>query len=149
MMLNRKGQESAPFELLIAVIIMGFVIFVGMNAMKELSLQKCKGETESKLESLKTALQIVVTQKSPQSISYNTSSCFNPDKEITKLVEKTDPLVCANYCGVAKNVCTILQYSYTGEGSFSMMKCKLSFLNQPFNFSEDCFYYRDCYGVSK
>jgi hypothetical protein len=55
-MVNAVGQEAAPFELLIAVIVMGFVIFAGMSAMEQLWLQKCYGTTDAKLEEMKASL---------------------------------------------------------------------------------------------
>ncbi|MCX6798774.1 MAG: hypothetical protein NTW59_01605 [Candidatus Diapherotrites archaeon] len=123
--LGRGGQESAPFELLIAVIVMGFVIFVGMRAMSQLNCQKCVGETEAKLEELKTKIEIVVTQKSPQTISFYTSGCFSSEDEMLIIKDETEPQVCAAYCGSAKNICTVLKYVYNGKNcdQISMIKC--------------------------
>ena len=77
-MVNNKGQESAPFELLISVIIMGFVIFVGLIAMNQLNEQKCINETKAKLEEMKTKIETVVTERSPQQITFllNTSGFY-------------------------------------------------------------------------
>ena len=122
-MLNRRGQEAAPFELLVAVIIMGFVIFVGMRAMADLNTQKCYGETDAKLEEMKTKLGIVVTQRSPQSINFYLSGCFNPNDEKITIKGINEPNVCASYCGAAKRSCLLLQYVYTGSGGFSIRKC--------------------------
>jgi hypothetical protein len=123
-MVGNRGQESAPFELLIAVIVMGFVIFIGMRAMSDLMVQKCYGETDSKLEEMKTKLEIAVTQKSPQTLNFRLSSCFNEAEEIIKIKDFSEPQLCASYCGSAKSICTLLQYSYTGaSGGFSIRKC--------------------------
>jgi len=122
-MVGSRGQESAPFELLIAVIVMGFVIFIGMRAMADLTVQKCYGETDSKLEEMKTKLEIAVTQKSPQTINFRLSGCFNEAEEIIKIKDFSEPQLCASYCGSAKNICTLLQYSYTGASNFSIRKC--------------------------
>lgn len=122
-MLGKKGQEAAPFELLIAVIIMGFVIFVGMKAMSDLQMQKCYGETDAKLEELKTRLEVVVTQRSPQTVNFNLSGCFNPEDETIIIKDESEPQVCASYCGAAKRLCTLLKYYNEGEGSFSIIKC--------------------------
>jgi len=123
MFLNRRGQEAAPFELLIAVIIMGFVIFVGLQAMDQLNSQKCYNETNAKLEEMKTKIEKVVTDRSSQQINFNLSSCFNPRDESIRVVNHSESHVCAEYCGVAKNLCTLLQYYYSGSGGFSIRKC--------------------------
>ena len=45
-LLNNKGQEEAPFELLIAVIVMGFVIVMGINAIFTLNREQCQGDIQ-------------------------------------------------------------------------------------------------------
>lgn len=123
MFLNRRGQESAPFELLVAVIIMGFVIFVGLQAMDQLNRQKCYNETNARLEEMKTKIEKVVTERSSQQINFNLSQCFNPRDETIRVVNHSESHVCAQYCGAAKNLCTLLQYYYSGSGGFSIRKC--------------------------
>ena len=122
-MLNRRGQESAPFELLVAVIIMGFVIFVGLQAMDQLNKQRCYNEINAKLEMMKTKLETVVTERSPQQIQFTLSTCFNPEDETIRIKDYSEPALCAEYCGAAKNLCTLLQYYYSGTGGFSIRKC--------------------------
>ncbi|MAG22342.1 MAG: hypothetical protein CL943_03515 [Candidatus Diapherotrites archaeon] len=122
-MFNKKGQEAAPFELLIAVIVMGFVIFVGMQAMERLYIQKCFGTTDAKLEEMKTILEVAVDQKSPQSINFRLSGCFNEEDELMKITDWDEPSFCADFCGSPKKLCTLLEYSYSGKNSFSVRKC--------------------------
>lgn len=122
-LLGQKGQESAPFELLVAVIIMGFVIFVGLQAMDQLNKQKCYNEINAKLEEMKTKLETVVTERSPQQINFTLSTCFNPNDETVRIKDYSEPALCAEYCGAAKNLCTLLQYYYSGTNGFSIRKC--------------------------
>ncbi len=125
-MLDKRGQEAAPFELLIAVIIMGFVIYIGMRAMSDLNCQKCYGETDAKLEEMKTGLENAAKKKGPQTINFYLSGCFDPDDEVVRVKEVNEPEVCASYCGAAKRLCILLQYFYSGGGcggSFSIRKC--------------------------
>ncbi len=122
-MINARGQEAAPFELLIAVIVMGFVIFAGMNAMEQLWLQKCLGTTDAKLEEMKTVLETAVDQKSPQSINFRLSGCFDENDEDIRIADWDEPTFCAEYCGSPKNLCTLLEYSNTGRRLFSIKKC--------------------------
>jgi hypothetical protein len=122
-MVNSKGQESAPFELLIAVIIMGFVIFAGMQAMRQLWLQKCFGTTDAKLEELKTLVETSVSQKSPRTINFRLSGCFNEGDETIEITDRDEPGICADYCGSPKPLCSLLEYSNSGTSSFTMIKC--------------------------
>jgi hypothetical protein len=125
-MLNRKGQESAPFELLIAVIVMGFVIFIGLQAMNILNEQKCYNEIDAKLEEMKTKLEAVVTERSSQQIVFQLSSCYNPKEERIYISDEAEPRICAAYCGTARNICTLLNYFYSGKNTgsaFSIRKC--------------------------
>ncbi|MFA4855669.1 MAG: hypothetical protein WC634_03730 [archaeon] len=125
-MLNNKGQESAPFELLIAVIIMSFVIFVGLIAMGNLTEQKCYNETVAKLEEMKTKIETVVAERSPQQINFRLSACYNPEDEQVKIMDYSEPAFCADYCSATKNLCTLLQYYYAGAndtGGFAKRLC--------------------------
>jgi len=122
-MLGQKGQEGAPFELLVAVIIMGFVIFVGLRAMYEVDRQRCYNETNAKLDELKTKLETTVTERSQQSILFTMSNCFNPKDESIRIKDYSEPAFCAKYCGTAKNLCTILQYYHSGDDAFAIRKC--------------------------
>jgi hypothetical protein len=125
-MVNNSGQESAPFELLIAVIIMSFVIFVGLIAMGNLTEQKCYNETVAKLEEMKTKIETVVAEKTPQQINFRLSACYDPDDEQIKIADYSEPAFCADYCGATKNLCTLLQYYYAGRndtGGFAKRLC--------------------------
>ncbi len=122
-LLGQTGQESAPFELLVAVIIMGFVIFVGLQAMDQLNQQKCYNEINAKLEEMKTKLETVVTERSPQQINFMLSTCFNQEDETIRIKDYSEPALCAEYCGAARRLCTMLQYYYSGTGGFSIRKC--------------------------
>jgi len=121
--LNQRGQEAAPFELLVAVIIMGFVLFVGLQAMDQLNREKCYNEINAKLEEMKTKLETVVTERSPQQINFNLSSCFNPRDETIKIKDYSSPALCAEWCGATRNLCTLMEYYYSGEAGFSYRKC--------------------------
>ena len=118
--LNNKGQESAPFELLIAVIIMGFVIFVGMHAMGQLKTEQCEGQIEKMLEDFKTKLEITVNNRSPQNINFSLPACYSSNTETIEITEHGDARLCAAYCGAAKDYCLLLRY--TGP-AFSIRSC--------------------------
>jgi len=122
--LTAKGQESAPFELLVAVIIMGFVIFIGTSVMQQVNCEKCKGETNSKLDRMATALQNADESGRIQpNVSFFLSGCFNQDEEKIWIEDEDKQMVCAAYCGAEKQLCTLLKYYGNGCGGFSIIKC--------------------------
>ncbi|MDP2973957.1 MAG: hypothetical protein Q8N60_02810 [Candidatus Diapherotrites archaeon] len=121
--LTAKGQESAPFELLVAVIIMGFVIFIGTSVMQQVNCEKCKGETNKELNDMVTALNDAETRSPIQTISFFLSGCFNQEEEKIWIEDEDDPDVCAAYhCG-EKQLCTLLKYYGNGCGGFSIIRC--------------------------
>jgi hypothetical protein len=133
--LNKRGQEEAPFELLIAVIVMSFVLFIGLKAMTTLDDQRCVQQTEQKLEDLKTKLEIVINQKSPQLLDFR-EDCYNPKDETIKIVYNEMPRVCADYCSSGASVCKLLEYSNSKKGVY-FKKCLSINPNTVFS-SQDC-----------
>ncbi len=119
--LGKRGQEEAPFELLIAVIIMGFVLFIGLKAMTTLDEQRCSQQTEQKLEDLKTKLEIVINQKSPQFLDFR-ADCSAPEDEKIDIVYSEEPEVCADYCSSGASICRLLEYSNSKKGVY-FKKC--------------------------
>ena len=59
----QKGQQSAPFELLIAVILMTFVIYVGYIAIQQVETNNCVQENDSILSEFKFSLEKVGSGK--------------------------------------------------------------------------------------
>src|SRR3989338_7931317 len=120
--LNSKAQEEAPFELLIAVITMGFVLVIGLVAMNQLRLQKCANELEAQLEDLKTKIEIVVNQKSPQLLDFRQSECYNPKNEHIIISQSNNTRICSDSCASGSSICTLLEYVDSKDG-VSFRKC--------------------------
>lgn len=119
-MLNSKGQEAAPFELLIAVIVMTFVIIVGMSAIDILNKEKCKGEIESEMETIKTALETTAKGEGKESFSYQLPVCYRENESEMKVVDRDDKQTCSFYCGGSRMQCTLLLFS---TPQYSAIKC--------------------------
>ena len=96
--IGQKGQEEAPFELLVAVIVMGFVLFVGMQAMMQLQLSECTGRTERTLESLKTSIETVATEKGKQNIAFRLPGCFRESEQEIRVRQISDRQSCMHFC---------------------------------------------------
>lgn len=110
---NKKGQASAPFEVLVAVILMGFVILAGTWALTNLSENTCIGDKRQKLSELKEAIKDVVlgSDLTVKNISFDTRPCFNQKFENITLKTYASPTRCMAFCG-GGNTCTLLEYIY-------------------------------------
>lgn len=110
-MLSERGQEEAPFELLIAVIIMAFVIFLGLQAMDYVSKEQCKAQIKYNANQLKTVIQDVVSGNT-RTLVFDPPQCFvkPKDREEMKFTVIKDSLQCSRLCGGAKNECFVFVY---------------------------------------
>ncbi len=125
-MINSRGQEEGPFELLVAVIIMGFVILIGTMALEELRVKKCESEINNLLEKFKTNIETTVNQLSPKPVVFSTpDECFNKKYEKILIKQYNDQRFCSDYCGASgKQLCTLLEYSLNSpEKKLSNRKC--------------------------
>ncbi|HLC36689.1 MAG TPA: hypothetical protein VJK05_03740 [archaeon] len=110
--MNSRGQEEAPFELLIAVILMTFVIFVGLQALDELNRQQCTGQINSKMEQVKSVLETITRGKGQQNLALTVPDCGkNPSLRLT---EETSSYTCSTYCGGNQSICVLLRYQAGG-----------------------------------
>ncbi len=115
-MLNQKGQESAPFELLVAIVVMGFVLLAGFRVIQILTLEECKGKLDSNLEELKTAIENVALDSGQRSISFTLPGCFPQNQSELKITNITERQVCSEICNGARLECMVLQF-YSPEHS--------------------------------
>jgi len=109
----RKGQVSAPFEVLVAVIVMGFVILAGTYALKNLSENTCLGDKKKEMGELVSSLRDVVlgSDLTFRNINFQTKACFDSKFEKIELNQYNDQSRCSAYCGGGVQ-CTLLEYIY-------------------------------------
>lgn len=119
-MLSEKGQESAPFELLIAIIVMGFVIIIGFSAIERLGNETCKGNLSQNLEQLRTGIETVVKSKSKANVSFELPSCFREEESKLRIIERDELAYCSAVCGGSLAQCTVLQFF---SPTYSDTKC--------------------------
>ncbi len=122
--IGQSGQESAPFELLIAVILMGFVLFAGYQAIQRLQEQTCTNTINSQLEGLAQNIQNVATGKGSAQFRFSFGECGaqindcanfsalsgNTRIMCVQMIDSTDPNICSNYCSSARSICSLLQF---------------------------------------
>ncbi|HLC78920.1 MAG TPA: hypothetical protein VJG83_00685 [archaeon] len=119
-MFSQKGQESAPFELLIAMIVMGFVIVIGFNALDRLNGETCKGNLNQNLEQLRSGIETVVKNKSKINVSFELPNCFTEEDSKLRIIERDELAYCSALCGGSQAQCTVLQFS---SPSYTESKC--------------------------
>ncbi len=106
-----KGQEEAPFQLLVAVILMTFVIIVGLKAMEQAEQERCFNDTDSAMDKFVSALQQTTNNKSPSNIVFNPPGCAKDEKFLIKKID--DSRICSNVCLGSTSSCVVLRYSTT------------------------------------
>jgi len=108
----KKGQEAAPFELLIAVIVMAFVMLFGYRLMDEMFRMQCKATIGQELEGMRSAIESTVMQGSLERIVFAIPQCFEDAK--VNLVSMRNKVVCSTICKDGRENCMALYYN--GEG---------------------------------
>jgi len=119
--LGGKGQEAAPFELLVAVIVMGFVLMIGSYLMSQWHLEQCKMEIDNELQDLKTNIQSTTNDSFPTRFTFRLpSGCFEvyPSKpNPASLKRHSNSAFCSSLCGDGRDSCVTLEYLAKGHGT--------------------------------
>ncbi len=118
--LFQKGQEEAPFQLLVAVILMTFVIIVGLSAMQQAEKQKCFNDTEKLMNDLKLAIEKTATYSQPSNIKFSPPDCTKDKKFV--LIASDEERICKKTCLNSSSSCILLRYS-TSEITGIQDKC--------------------------
>ena len=133
---SQRAQEGAPFELLVAVVVMGFVLLAGFRVIGILQLEECKGKLDSNLEELKTAIENVAHGEGQRTVAYTKPSCFPepPDSKL-EIIHRTETRICSEFCPGARIECTLLAFSSTDHSNW---KCLNISSATDFPSSNDC-----------
>lgn len=134
--LNNRAQSSSPFELLVAVTIMIFVILIGTQAMAKLDEAKCQHELEKNMQNFKFALEKIVDPGTPAQLSFNPPSCYKGEK-IT-LVQHTGASehLCSMLCEEPRSECVTLEY--VSEGGPGIRMCVKIPITTYFEQADNC-----------
>ena len=124
--INSKAQVNSPFELLVAVTIMTFVIIIGSQMIAATNDQVCLAEVEKELTEFKLNIENV-SSNSGSSIKFdfrpNQKNCFNENNAIIKIVKYTDSKRCGAVCDKAVNSCFVLIFSASDLANGFKSKC--------------------------
>jgi len=110
---SAKGQESAPFELLIAVIIMTFVMMFGYMAMEDYQKMQCKAGINQELERMRDAIESTVNQGSVSKVDFKIEQCFKKSRTVLNTV--SNRTVCSRICQEGRQECVSLDFWSDGH----------------------------------
>lgn len=104
--MNSRGQQSAPFELMIAIILMGFVLLIGFNAISDLEEKRCIQENNFAINEFKNAIQQSLS--GPTSVSLNFRKCDSRQEQELVLRVETSANFCEARCFGVQGACMLL-----------------------------------------
>lgn len=110
--MNKKAQADAPFEILVAVIIMGFVLIIGATQMQAIQKTQCESNIANEINELSNAIESAVKQQSKQEIHFSLPSCFTKSTAsigVQRIIN--DPVRCKRLCpSQQKESCVVLEF---------------------------------------
>lgn len=109
---------SAPFELLVAVIIMSFVMIVGSQMLAASNKEVCVNSIEKEMSKFKDMLEDTATRQSSNRFIFdNPNDCYDEKNAIIKIEKVVDnPKRCSAICATANNTCFIMLFVITKAG---------------------------------
>lgn len=135
-----KGQMSAPFELFVAVIIMGFVILIGTGMLDKVNDQVCLNSIDKQITDFKLYLEETANKKSSTKFGFWPDNCFQESKAGINIQKKTSTTTCAAKCGKPTDSCFVIQF-YSAElaGGFKEKCLNLPTYTSFYSDGENCF----------
>jgi hypothetical protein len=113
---SSKAQASAPFEVLVAVILMGFVIMAGTWALINLNQSVCVGNKRQSMSEMKGIIEDIImgSDLAVKNVKFDIQPCFNEKFEAITLKTYTNETLCTSYCN-AGETCTLMEYVYDDD----------------------------------
>ena len=106
----QKAQVSAPFELLVAIIIMGFVVIIGSQMLVAANQQVCMSSVDKEMTSFKLYLEDTANRKSSNKFDFQPESCFDKAKAVIRIENVANSKQCAAKCGKPTDTCFIFTF---------------------------------------
>lgn len=119
-MLSQNAQEAAPFELLIGVILLGFVLVMGFIVLSQSQESQCEQEAGEMLEELRASLEALVSDEKSKHLLIESPPCFSGKSEIYIKRERNNREICSLFCSGANESCFLLGFS---TEDFSKILC--------------------------
>ena len=120
---EKKAQASAPFELFVAVIIMGFVVVMGYTVLGQVNNEVCLNSVDKEMTKFKAALEDTANRNSSQSFSFMPpTACFD-SKNTTMKIEVGRDQTCSSRCGSMLSECYIMTFANPDISNAFKQKC--------------------------
>jgi uncharacterized protein (UPF0333 family) len=110
--INSRGQVNSPFELLVAIIIMGFVILIGTQMIASANDQVCFSVVKKEMVEFSDSLENSSEYRTSTKFSFrpNEKQCYNESQSIMKIVKYANQTKCSAVCGQPLNSCFIMVF---------------------------------------
>ncbi len=126
MFLNTRAQVNSPFELLVAIIIMSFVIIIGAQMIASANDQVCLASVDKAMSEFQSKLEDTAAYRTSNKFDFRpvTNSCYNENKSIMKIEAiKDNSKRCGAVCGRAIDSCFIFTFNAPDVAGGFKQKC--------------------------
>ncbi len=121
---KNKGQVSAPFELLVAVVIMAFVVIVGWKVLTDAKLQSCLNTVDKSMTDFKINLEDTANRRSENFFNFSPDrTCFYSKDSAMKIYLEKSSSVCAAICKRPVQECYVLKFANQSIPNAAKNKC--------------------------
>ena len=122
--MRTRGQVSAPFELIVAIVVMGFVIVAGSAMWGSAQCQICKSNVSFEISELAGVIETVATERSTEEIFFSPQKCYDVEPS-TKVYSFDEEAQCFHHCGTATKSCLVLIFYAPSNscGSVTAVEC--------------------------
>jgi hypothetical protein len=116
MIRSNRAQASAPFEVLVAVILMGFVIMAGTWALINLNQSVCIGNKRQSMSEMKGVIEYIImgSDLAVKNVKFDIQPCFNEKFEAITLKTYHNETLCTSFCNAGGD-CTLMEYVYDDD----------------------------------
>lgn len=123
--MNSKAQVNSPFELLVAIIIMGFVVIIGSQMIANANDQVCLATIDKEITEFKLKLEDTASFRTSNKFEFrpNETSCYNENKSIVKIEKYSDSKKCGTVCGRATDSCFVFTFQASDIANGLIQKC--------------------------
>ena len=109
-MLSKRGQESVPFQLLVVIVMLGFVLVMGLYVLTRSNEQQCGEQAKKLLERTRQDFESLIKQDELKRVTIDLPQCGEGKKELSIRLEQ-DRQICSLYCIGANERCVLLVFS--------------------------------------
>ena len=110
-MFSSRGQMGAPFELLVAVIVMLFALVIGSTILNQVNQGVCINNVEKEMDEFVSFLEETANRKTTTKFSFFPEGiCFDQSKHIMSVDRHRDPIFCENNCGEPQDTCYVMTF---------------------------------------